>query len=57
MSLVQVAPLLALPANGLLWDAACGVHEPFSDYDAYADFVDLLQRIERERLLDLHIQP
>jgi carboxylate-amine ligase len=22
----------------------CGVHEPFGDYDAYADFVDLLQR-------------
>src|SRR3954467_12765570 len=28
MSLVQVAPLLALPANGLLSLAACGVHEP-----------------------------
>ncbi len=28
MSLVQVAPLLALPANGLLSVAACGVHEP-----------------------------
>jgi carboxylate-amine ligase len=22
----------------------CGVHEPFGDYEAYADFVDLLQR-------------
>ena len=29
MSLVQVAPLLALPANGLLSVAACGVHVPF----------------------------
>ncbi|KQR12362.1 hypothetical protein ASF78_14640 [Cellulomonas sp. Leaf334] len=28
MSLVHVAPLLALPANGLLSDAACGVQEP-----------------------------
>ena len=28
MSLVQVAPLLALPAKGLLSVAACGVHEP-----------------------------
>jgi hypothetical protein len=28
MSLVQVAPLLALPAKGLLSLAACGVHEP-----------------------------
>ena len=28
MSLVQVAPLLALPANGLLSLAAFGVHEP-----------------------------
>lgn len=29
MSLVQVAPLLALPAKGLLSVAACGVHDPF----------------------------
>ena len=28
MSLVHVAPLLALPANGLLSLAAFGVHEP-----------------------------
>ncbi len=28
MSLVQVTPLLALPAKGLLSVAACGVHEP-----------------------------
>ena len=28
MSLVQVAPLLALPAKGLLSLVACGVHEP-----------------------------
>lgn len=28
MSLVQVAPLLALPAKGLLSLAACGVQEP-----------------------------
>jgi hypothetical protein len=28
MSLVQVAPLLALPAKGLLSDVACGVHDP-----------------------------
>jgi hypothetical protein len=29
MSLVQVAPLLAFPAKGLLSVAACAVHEPF----------------------------
>ncbi len=29
MSLVQPAPLLALPAKGLLSVAAWGVHEPF----------------------------
>src|ERR1041385_6790491 len=29
MSLVQLAPLLALPAKGLDSVAACGVHEPF----------------------------
>ena len=28
MSLVHVAPLLALPANGLLSVSACGVHVP-----------------------------
>ena len=28
MSLVQVAPLLALPANGLDSVAACGVQDP-----------------------------
>src|SRR6185437_13437126 len=28
MSLVQVAPLLALPAKGLLSVAACAVHDP-----------------------------
>jgi hypothetical protein len=28
MSLVQVTPVLARPAKGLLSVAACGVHEP-----------------------------